>query len=67
VTIAIALIVAVASEMLSSQPGIGYLMLVAARAFRSADIFAGIIVLGALGFLTNYATQKLEDWLLRWR
>lgn len=67
VSIAIALIVTVASEMLSSQPGIGYLMLVAARGFRSADIFAGIIVLGALGFLTNYATQKLEDWLLRWR
>ena len=67
VSIAIALIVTVASEMLSSQPGIGYLMLLAARAFRSADIFAGIIVLGVLGFLTNYATQKLEDWLLRWR
>jgi sulfonate transport system permease protein len=67
VSIAIALIVTVASEMLSSQPGIGYLMLVAARAFRSADIFAGIIVLGALGFLTNYVTQKAEDRLLRWR
>ena len=67
VSIAIALIVTVASEMLSSQPGIGYLMLVAARAFRSADIFAGIIVLGALGFLTNYAVQRLEERLLRWR
>jgi sulfonate transport system permease protein len=67
VSIAIALIVTVASEMLSSQPGVGYLMLVAARAFRSADIFAGIIVLGVLGFVTNYATQKLEDRLLRWR
>jgi ABC-type nitrate/sulfonate/bicarbonate transport system permease component len=67
VSIAIALIVTVASEMLSSQQGIGYLMLLAARAFRSADIFAGIIVLGALGFLTNAAVQKLEDRLLRWR
>lgn len=67
VSIAIALIVTVASEMLSSQPGIGYLMLLAARAFRSTDIFAGIIVLGALGFLINYGTQKLEDRLLRWR
>jgi len=67
VSIAIALIVTVASEMLSSQPGIGYLMLVAARAFRSADIFAGIIVLGALGFATNYGIQRLEDHLLRWR
>ncbi|MBW8906513.1 MAG: ABC transporter permease [Betaproteobacteria bacterium] len=67
VSIAIALIVTVASEMLSSQPGIGYLMLVAARAFRSTDIFAGIIVLGALGFLINYGTQRLEGRLLRWR
>jgi ABC-type nitrate/sulfonate/bicarbonate transport system permease component len=67
VSIAIALIVTVASEMLSSQPGIGYLMLVAARAFRSADIFAGIIVLGALGFITNTLVSRLEEKLLRWR
>ncbi|HVL35363.1 MAG TPA: ABC transporter permease [Burkholderiales bacterium] len=67
VSIAIALIITVASEMLSSQPGVGHLMLVAARAFRSAEIFAGIAVLGVLGFLTNAAMQKLEARLLRWR
>ena len=67
VSIAIALIVTVASEMLSSQPGIGYLMLLAARSFRSVDIFAGVIVLGALGFIANIAVKKLEDRLLRWR
>lgn len=67
VSIAIALIVTVASEMLSSQQGIGYLMLLAARSFRSVDIFAGVIVLGGLGFLANAAVQKLEDRLLRWR
>ncbi|MET0207989.1 MAG: ABC transporter permease [Burkholderiaceae bacterium] len=67
VSIAIALIVTVASEMLSSQQGIGYLMLLAARSFRSVDIFAGVIVLGALGFLANTAVKKLEDRLLRWR
>ena len=67
VSISIALIITVASEMLSSQPGIGHLMLLAARAFRSADIFAGIVILGALGYATNSAMQKLEDWLLRWR
>lgn len=67
VSLAIALIVTVASEMLSSQPGVGHLMLVAARAFRSADIFAGILVLGMLGFVANSALQKLEDRLLAWR
>jgi len=67
VSIAIALIVTVASEMLSSQPGIGHLMLMAARAFRSAEIFAGILVLGVVGFLVNLAMQRIEDHLLRWR
>lgn len=39
----------------------------AARSFRSDDIFAGIFVLGALGFLTNSLMQRLEAYLLRWR
>ncbi len=67
VSIAIALIITVASEMLSSQPGIGNLMLLAARAFRSAEIFAGILVLGMLGFLINFTMQRIEDRLLAWR
>jgi sulfonate transport system permease protein len=67
VSIAIALIITVASEMLSSQPGIGQRMLFAARAFRSQEIFAGIVVLGVLGFVTNHAMQRVEDRLLRWR
>ena len=58
VCLAIALIITVAAEMLSSQPGIGQLMLLAARAFRSADIFAGIFVLGALGFLSNLLLER---------
>lgn len=67
VSISIALIITVAAEMLSSQAGVGYMMLVASRSFRSADIFAGIAVLGVLGFATNAATQALENRLLRWR
>ncbi len=67
VSIAIALIITVASEMLSSQPGIGYLMLLAARAFRSAEIFAGILILGVLGFVINVTMQRIEDRLLAWR
>ncbi|MCC6472666.1 MAG: ABC transporter permease [Burkholderiales bacterium] len=67
VSLALALILTVVAEMLSSQPGLGHMVLVAARAFRSADIFAGIFVLGVLGFLTNSLMQYLEAYLLRWR
>lgn len=67
VSLALALILTVVAEMISSQPGIGHMILVAARAFRPADIFAGIFVLGALGFVTNSAMQRIEAHLLRWR
>ncbi|MCC6611300.1 MAG: ABC transporter permease [Burkholderiales bacterium] len=67
VALALALILAVVAEMISSQPGVGFMVLVAARAFRPADIFAGIFVLGALGFVTNSVMQRIEEYLLRWR
>ena len=67
VSLALALILVVVAEMLSSQPGLGHMVLVAARTFRSADIFAGIFVLGTLGFLTNSVMQQVEAYLLRWR
>ena len=67
VSIALALIITVAAEMLSSLPGLGQMVLFAARAFKAADIFAGVIVLGAVGLLTNATMQWIEDRLLRWR
>jgi ABC-type nitrate/sulfonate/bicarbonate transport system permease component len=67
VSLGLALILTVVAEMISSQEGIGHLILVAARAFKPADIFAGIFVLGVLGFVTNALMQRLESHLLRWR
>lgn len=67
VSIAIALILAVVSEMLASQPGLGHTILLAARMFRSDTIFAGVIVLGALGFVINVVLQMIEKRLLAWR
>ena len=67
VSLAIALILAVVSEILSSQPGLGHIILLAARMFRSDQIFAGVLVLGAVGFLTNTALQIVENRCLHWR
>eukprot|EP01036_Dinobryon_divergens_P003262 gene3262-4292_t len=41
----IALIVAVVGEMIASQSGLGQAILLAARAFRASDLFAGIVLL----------------------
>ena len=45
----VALILAVVCEMIGGIDGLGQWELVAARAYRSADIFAGVILLGLRG------------------
>ena len=63
----ISLILAVVTEMLSGMEGLGHNIIMAARSFRSADLYAGIIVLGVIGYLTNIAIERLERHVLRWR
>jgi len=67
VSLAFALILAIVAEMLSSQQGLGYSILLASRSFKSADLYAGIVVLGAVGLACAMALAGLENRLLRWR
>ena len=63
----IALILTVVGEMITVQGGLGSSILLAARAFRAADIFAGVIMLGLIGLVTNIALTALERRMLRWQ
>lgn len=66
-SITIALIVAVVGEMIASQPGLGQAILLAARSFHASELFAGIVILGALGFASNALLAWAERRLLRWQ
>jgi sulfonate transport system permease protein len=63
----VALIVAVVGEMISSQPGLGQAILLASRSFRASELFAGIALLGAIGFASNALLAAVEGRLLRWQ
>ena len=63
----VSLIVAVVGEMIASQVGLGQAILLAARSFRASELFAGIVLLGALGFVSNALLAGLEHRLLRWQ
>jgi sulfonate transport system permease protein len=67
VSLAISLILAVVTEMQASLPGIGRDIFMAQRSFRSADLYAGLILLGVIGFSVNYALLIVERRVLRWR
>lgn len=62
-----ALILSVVCEMLAAQTGLGTAILLAARAFRSADVFAGVAVLGAVGLSIELGLTLVERWFIRWR
>lgn len=63
----VALIIAVVGEMIASQPGLGQAVLLAARSFRASELFAGVVLLGAIGFLANALVAFAERKWLRWQ
>ncbi len=63
----VSLILTVIGEMLASREGLGSHILISARSFRSADLFAGVILLGVTGYVSAMALTLAESRLLRWR
>ena len=66
-SLTVALILSVVCEILAGLDGLGHWILLSARSFRSADLFAGVILLGVIGYLTALAMSAVEARLLRWR
>jgi sulfonate transport system permease protein len=63
----VSLIVAVVGEMIASQSGLGQAILLAARSFRASELFAGIVLLGVIGFAANALLAFAERRFLRWQ
>jgi sulfonate transport system permease protein len=66
-SLTVALILSVVCEILAGLDGLGHWILLSARSFRSADLFAGVILLGLVGYFTALAMSAVEARLLRWR
>jgi sulfonate transport system permease protein len=63
----VALIVSVVGEMLASQSGLGQAILLAARSFRASELFAGIALLGMIGFVSNAILSLAERKYLKYQ
>jgi ABC-type nitrate/sulfonate/bicarbonate transport system permease component len=64
--LSIGITVIIFSEMVGSTNGIGFQILSAQRSFAVPDMWAGIVLLGILGYLLNLAFRGFELYLLRW-
>ncbi|HMJ27789.1 MAG TPA: ABC transporter permease [Xanthobacteraceae bacterium] len=66
-SLTVALILTVVCEMLIGVDGLGSWTLISARAFRSADLYAGVLLLGLIGYLGATALAVLSRRLLVWK
>jgi NitT/TauT family transport system permease protein/sulfonate transport system permease protein len=67
ISLGIALIVSVTSEMIAGNNGLGYFIMDKQRTFRVSEVFAGILTLGVVGYVLNLVFLRIERYLLRWR
>ncbi|SJM54543.1 ABC transporter permease [Gulosibacter sp. 10] len=67
VSLSMALILMVVSEMLAATNGIGFEILSGMRAFRIIDMWAGIALLSVIGAGLNLLLRGCERRSLRWR
>lgn len=66
VALSLSLILMVISEMVASTKGIGYFILESQRTFAIPEMWSGMVLLGILGFLFNFAFGIVERRSLRW-
>ncbi len=67
ISLAIAIILLVAAEMLGAQYGIGAYILEAGSLYDLERLFAGVVILSLLGVLVSAVIGFLERYLLGWR
>ena len=56
----------VGAEMIAASSGIGYMISYARELAQPAKVFAGIIVIGAIGLLIDQVLLRLQRVLLKW-
>jgi ABC-type nitrate/sulfonate/bicarbonate transport system permease component len=66
ISLSIAVILMVISEMIATVDGVGFALVQAQRSFRTLDVWAAIVVLGIIGFALNAALAVVEGRALRW-
>jgi len=57
----------VTAEMIAVKSGLGYMILNAQMTFRPELIFAGIMVIGAIGLAGDHAVRRLRLWACSWQ
>ncbi|WEG08480.1 ABC transporter permease [Microbacterium horticulturae] len=65
-SLAVSVVLMVASELLGSSAGIGYFILESQRQFSIPEMWSGMVLLGIIGYLLNVIFAIIEHGVLAW-
>lgn len=66
ISVSLGVVLIIASEYVASTHGIGYVQLQSERTFAIPELWASLVLLGLLGYVSNLAFRVVENRLLRW-
>lgn len=66
ISFAVGMIVIIASEMVASSQGLGYMILTAQQAFKTTELYVGIVIIALLGFIGDRILRLLRAHLCPW-
>jgi ABC-type nitrate/sulfonate/bicarbonate transport system permease component len=66
VSLSIAVILMVISELVATVNGVGFELVQAQRGFRTLDVWATIVLLGIIGYTLNAVLAVVEGYVLSW-
>jgi ABC-type nitrate/sulfonate/bicarbonate transport system permease component len=67
ISLSIALILVTTAEMIAGSRGLGFFILDEERSMNSGNMYAGVILVSALGYLLNRLFVLGEGWAMNWR
>jgi ABC-type nitrate/sulfonate/bicarbonate transport system permease component len=67
ISLSIALILVTTAEMIAGSKGLGFFILDEERSMNSGNMYAGVILVSAMGYLLNRLFVLGEHWAMKWR
>ena len=67
IALSIALILVTTAEMIAGSKGLGFYILDEERSMNSANMYAGIVIVAALGYTLNRLFLAVEARVMKWR
>ncbi|HEV2172750.1 MAG TPA: ABC transporter permease, partial [Nitrospira sp.] len=66
-SLGIALMTAIATEFVAAKSGIGYLIWNSWQTFSVEEMYCGLVVIAALGFMMQLLLDLLQRWVIPWK